>query len=160
MFIKGVKCQLFQFHFRVPDKHVTPFIFLHPFSAHFPFLHKFSAIVLVFKKTHSLIWVWAFFILISSCSQSLSSFPDQHHRAGSWGPRSGGSGAAMHGQPKLAGHPLQLLHRAAHAQHQSLSEEEKDMKARRFSKKKKWKKTQNNWKMDPTVQPPLPSSNL
>lgn len=66
-------------------------------------------------------------------------FPDQHHWAGSWGPRSRGSGAAVHGQPKLAGHPLQLLHRAAHAQHQSLRRlragREKEVKQEDFQKK-------------------------
>lgn len=86
----------------------------------------------------SILFYFILFSFLFFYSHLLSSFLDQHHWAGSWGPRSGGSGSAVHGQPKLAGHPLQLLHRAAHAQHQSLSEEEeKDMKVRWFSKKKK-----------------------
>ncbi len=91
----------------------------------------------------------------------ISSFPDQHHRAGSWGPGPRGSGAAVHGQPELARHPLQLLHRAAHAQHQSL---------RRPQKEKGNELKQEDFKKENTTDimrwillyspPPQPSSNL
>lgn len=87
-------------------------------------------------------------------------FPDQHHWAGSWGPRPRRSGAAVHGQPELAGHPLQLLHRAAHAQHQSLSKLQKwkeIIKARRFKNKKKNRKTERDGSY---CTAPWPSSNL
>lgn len=83
------------------------------------------------------------------CVYPLPPLPDPHHWTGSWRPWPGGSGAAVHGQPKLAGHPLQLLHRAAHTQHQSLRWLQKAENENLGGKKKKISKT----KMDPTVQP-------
>lgn len=71
---------------------------------------------------------------------SLSLFPpDGQYRAGSGRPWSGGGGAAVYGQPGLAGHPLQLLHRAAHTQRQGLSDRQRGWKTERKEKAKEQK---------------------
>lgn len=51
--------------------------------------------------------------------------------------------------------PSSSCSRSAPKPEEATSRQREGSKAGRFSKKK-WKKTQNNWKMDPTVQPPFP----